>query len=99
MPQKQKERARTRLIAKISDKRQRSLTRKAEITEKLLLEREKSFLARGPPPLAGEGLGVGFLTRKAQKSQKSYASGSPPIGEDGRGLFPLGEDLEEALRG
>ena len=76
-----------------------SLTRKAESTEKLLLEREKSFLARGPPPLAGEGLGMGSLTRKSRKSQKSYASVSLPLGEDGRGLFPLGEDLGEALRG
>ena len=40
---------------------------------------------------------MGCLTRKPRKSQKSYASGSPPLGEDGRGLFPLGEDLGEVL--
>ena len=43
--------------------------------------------------------GGGYLTRKTQKAQKSYASGSPPFGEDGRGLFPLGEDLGEAVEG
>ena len=50
-----------------------------------------------PPPLEGEGLEVGSLTRKAQKAQKNYAIYSPPLGEDGRGLFPLGEDLGEAV--
>ena len=40
---------------------------------------------------------MGYLTRKTRKSQKSYANGSPPLGEDGRGLFPLGEDLGEVL--
>ena len=40
---------------------------------------------------------MGSLTRKTQKAQKSYASDSPPLGEDGRGLFPLGENLGEAV--
>ena len=42
---------------------------------------------------------MGSLTRKAQKAQKNYAIYSPPLGEDGRGLFPLGEDLGEAVEG
>ena len=51
------------------------------------------------PPLEGEGLGVGSISHGKHRKQKSYASGSPPFGEDGRVLFPLGEDLGEAVEG
>ena len=108
MPQKQKDAVRTSLIAKTSDKNnvishgKHRKHRKATPAVPLPLGggREGAFPFRGGfrRGLGGVRGGV-YLTRKAQKAQKSYASGSPPFGEDGRGLFPLGEDLGEAVEG
>ena len=58
--------------------------------ERASLRKLLTFLHRlHSPPLQGEGLGGVYLTRNAQKAQKSYASGSPPLGGGREGAFPF----------